>query len=76
MMNTATYLHTVHTRRGRRVWQRIHVLLAWGLEVLRTWQHRCQGRHALRHLDDRLLKDIGLSRVAAAREAAKPFWRP
>jgi len=58
------------------VGQRIHGLLAYGLEVLCIWQHRCRGRHALRHLDDRLLKDIGLSRVAAAREASKPFWRP
>ena len=65
-----------HCTVSASVGQRLHVLLACGLEALRTWQHRCHGRHALRHLDDRLLKDIGLSRAAAVREASKPFWRP
>jgi uncharacterized protein YjiS (DUF1127 family) len=27
-------------------------------------------------LDDRLLRDVGLSRAEAEREAHKPFWRP
>lgn len=76
MMKTTTYLSTVQTRPFRRVWQRIPGLLARGLDVLRTWQRRCRGRRALRQLDDRLLKDIGISRAAAAREAYKPFWRP
>ena len=26
-------------------------------------------------LDDRLLRDIGISRAQAVAEAAKPFWR-
>jgi uncharacterized protein YjiS (DUF1127 family) len=76
MMQTAPYLSTVHTRPSSRVWQRIHVLLARGLAVLRTWEQRSSGRRALRHLDDRLLKDIGLSRAEAEWEARKPFWRP
>ncbi len=29
----------------------------------------------LRHLADRLLGDMGISRDAAAREASKPFWK-
>ena len=32
-------------------------------------------RHQLRALDDRMLKDIGLSRADAEREGAKSFWR-
>ncbi|MGH9810375.1 MAG: DUF1127 domain-containing protein [Terriglobia bacterium] len=32
-------------------------------------------RHAPADLDDRLLKDIGISRSAAAAEARRPFWR-
>jgi uncharacterized protein YjiS (DUF1127 family) len=76
MMKTATYPHTVQTRLASRVWQRIHALLARGLDVLRTWQHRHRGRRALRQLDDRLLRDIGVSRAEAAREARKPFWCP
>ncbi|MDG4553204.1 MAG: DUF1127 domain-containing protein [Candidatus Competibacter sp.] len=32
-------------------------------------------RRELLALDDRMLKDIGLSRVDALRESGKPFWR-
>jgi uncharacterized protein YjiS (DUF1127 family) len=32
-------------------------------------------RRALAALDDHLLRDIGLTRHEAAREAHKPFWR-
>jgi uncharacterized protein YjiS (DUF1127 family) len=35
-------------------------------------EHKRQ-RHALRALDDRLLKDIGVSRAEAERIAAEPF---
>ena len=37
---------------------------------------RQRQRHDLAQLDDRMLRDIGLSRVDAEREATKPFWRP
>jgi uncharacterized protein YjiS (DUF1127 family) len=38
------------------------------------WQEiRCQRRELLK-LDDRILKDIGISRVDAEREANRPFW--
>ena len=39
------------------------------------WQERAEERYALAELDDRLLRDIGLDRIAAAREARKPFWQ-
>jgi len=32
-------------------------------------------RRVLAALDDRRLRDLGLGRAAARREAAKPFWR-
>ena len=35
---------------------------------------RRRSRQALRELDDHLLKDIGLSRADAEREARRPFW--
>ena len=43
-------------------------------ETLCFWQTRIQGRTRLAALDDRMLKDIGLSRSQAYRETAKPFW--
>ena len=40
-----------------------------------AWQERLGQRRHLDGLDDRLLKDIGLSRADVAREVDKPFWR-
>ena len=45
------------------------------VERVLAWQERLRQRHHLSGLDDRLLKDIGLSRADVAREADKPFWR-
>ena len=42
--------------------------------TVQTWQERARQRHALATLDDRMLKDIGISRVSANAEARKPFW--
>ena len=40
-----------------------------------VWSARARERRLLLELDDRSLKDLGLSRADARREAAKPFWR-
>ncbi len=45
------------------------------LETLLFWQERDRQRRHLAALDHRLLRDIGISRADAAREAAIPFWR-
>ena len=45
------------------------------LKTLLVWQERDQQRRHLAALDDRLLRDMGISRAEAAREAAVPFWR-
>ena len=42
---------------------------------LEDWLERRRQRRALLALDDKLLKDIGLSPSDAWREAHKPFWR-
>lgn len=39
-------------------------------DMLAVWKQR----NALRNLDDAALKDIGLSRREAEREASRPFW--
>ena len=43
--------------------------------LLVTWQQRVEYREHLLELDERLLRDIGLSRYDALKEAAKPFWK-
>ena len=47
----------------------------WLLETLLIWQERASQRSDLGQLDDRMLKDIGLSRADTLREVDKPFWR-
>jgi uncharacterized protein YjiS (DUF1127 family) len=51
-------------------------LLSRALALPLVWQQRASQRHRLESLDERHLRDIGLSRADAAREAAKPFWKP
>jgi uncharacterized protein YjiS (DUF1127 family) len=43
--------------------------------ALGEWTERARQRHALAALDDRLLKDIGISRADVMRESVKPFWQ-
>jgi len=42
--------------------------------LVRTWRERATTRAVLRHLDARLLDDVGLSRKQANEETDKPFW--
>ncbi|NSX55587.1 DUF1127 domain-containing protein [Parasulfitobacter algicola] len=43
--------------------------------TLVKWNERRCSRIALKHLDDHLLKDIGLNRDDALHEARRVFWR-
>ena len=53
-----------------RGWRALSGLVA---AVLR-WREVRRQRLALLELSDHLLKDIGISRVDAVREAGRPFW--
>jgi uncharacterized protein YjiS (DUF1127 family) len=44
-------------------------------EVLATWERRARERRMLREMSDHMLKDLGIPRPEAEREAGKPFWR-
>ena len=46
------------------------------LHWIRSAMARARQRRAVGELDDRLLKDIGITRAQALGEAGKPFWRP
>ncbi len=43
--------------------------------TLTLWYERDRERRQLASLDERILRDIGVSSADAAHEASKPFWR-
>jgi uncharacterized protein YjiS (DUF1127 family) len=51
--------------------------IAWrrGWALVACWRDRARQRQLLAALDDRALADIAVTRLEAARECAKPFWR-
>jgi len=58
-------------------WRRnepIHPLAA-AVALIVRWLETARQRRALAALDDRSLRDIGVTRIEAEREAEKPFWR-
>jgi uncharacterized protein YjiS (DUF1127 family) len=75
-MLTTTHPCTRKTQQSKSIRQNVLSLLARSLATLHLWQQRRHGRRDLRGLDDRMLRDIGLNRAEAEREARKPFWRP
>lgn len=46
-----------------------------GLNFLYLWQARIDERRELAGIDERLLKDAGITRADVMQEASKPFWR-
>ena len=46
----------------------------WLTLALLRWQELAQQRRRLLSLDDRMLKDIGITRAEAMREGTRPFW--
>lgn len=52
--------------------------LAWLGDIAATmslWLARSRSRRVLATLDDRQLRDLGLTPAQALRESDKPFWR-
>ncbi len=44
-------------------------------DLLSDWEGRARERRTLAEMSNHLLKDLGLSRTDARREAEKPLWR-
>jgi uncharacterized protein YjiS (DUF1127 family) len=65
-----------HVLAPRSTRERLGAILRRTSDLLLGWQERARMRHALAAMDDRLLRDIGLTRSEALREFRKPFWRP
>jgi uncharacterized protein YjiS (DUF1127 family) len=49
--------------------------LAAAARLIAQWIERARQRQALAGLEDRMLRDIGITRVDAVCECEKPFWR-
>ncbi|MGB9366491.1 MAG: DUF1127 domain-containing protein [Xanthobacteraceae bacterium] len=48
--------------------------VADAVSLIASWIERSRQRRLLAALDDHALRDIGITRVEAVREAEKPFW--
>lgn len=59
---------------GREFTRALQRVAAHVFTALLDWQERARQRYRLAELDDRMLKDIGLTRADVAREVEKPFW--
>lgn len=55
--------------------RRLFARLAKAAVTISTWTERVRQRRALGQLDDRLLRDIGVTRVKMWQEISKPFWK-
>ena len=58
-------------------WRRhgsIHPVAA-AIALIARWLETARQRKALAALDNRTLRDIGITHVEAMREAEKPFWQ-
>ena len=49
-------------------------LRGW-LDRVADWQARSSERRQLATMDERMLRDIGISRAQVSAEIEKPFWR-
>ena len=56
-------------------WHWISIRFDRLLRLLERYHAVARQRHALSELTDHQLKDIGITRVDAIREASKPFWK-
>ncbi len=45
------------------------------IETISTWCIRSRNREALSFMSDRILRDIGITRIEAENEAKKYFWQ-
>jgi uncharacterized protein YjiS (DUF1127 family) len=57
------------------LWRHLSTIVGAVFARIRQWEERERSRQFLLALDDHGLRDLGLSRLDAWREANKPFWR-
>jgi uncharacterized protein YjiS (DUF1127 family) len=76
-MERQMYRYNVHETRVILKPRRSFVLgAAVGVfELLAVWRERRRQRFSLARLDDRMLRDIGVTFADVEGEISKPFWR-
>ena len=58
--------------------RRVGDLALWlrrAADLLLIWHERARQRRQLTSLNDRMLRDLGLTRADVMAESSKPFWR-
>ena len=73
MLNSAR-LSDVFVKRVQPAWFR-RISPARLFDVLQLWHERAGQRRHLAQLDDRMLRDIGVSHGEARQESEKWFWQ-
>ena len=69
---TATFYLTARRSSGS---SKIVSRFSSAADALDAWFERRRSRRFLASLDDRMLRDVGLSAADVDRECSKPFWR-
>jgi len=64
-------VQTGHEGFGRQILR----VMSRSVDLILLWQDRVSERAHLASLDDRLLRDVGLSRADVENEVSLPFWR-
>ena len=73
---TGNRWHTIAKTAPRADWRLLpKAALVNTATVLREWRRRSRDRAHLAMLDERMLRDIGVSPGDVATEINKPFWR-
>ena len=67
-------LHSAHAGRGSMTAAMAHGLDTL-LDTLTLWRHRVTTRRELARLDERMLRDIGVSQLDVESETSKHFWQ-
>ncbi len=62
-------------RVAKNFWESPTRVLLSVFRALVVWQRRVNSRRQLAEMETRLLRDMGLTRDDAEREAGKSFWR-
>lgn len=57
------------------LWRRAGLAFRHAAATLREWRRRSRDRATLATLDERMLRDIGVTRGEVLDEINKPFWR-